>query len=114
MVLQMLYILYGTLRVNVCYFDYGTVFFYSIVRAQGEFLHDATCNETLVEFTRRLCSMNVYSLFFDYATVITNDMKEPSTVGDQHPTLNRFKDVRCLDHTRVKVPTKYVFKIAII
>uniref|UniRef100_A0A183DI44 Tyrosine-protein phosphatase domain-containing protein n=1 Tax=Gongylonema pulchrum TaxID=637853 RepID=A0A183DI44_9BILA len=70
----------------------------------GQFLHDADVSEPLTSFTRRVCSMSVYSLFFDYATVISKDNKDLATVCDQHPTLNRHRDIRCIDHTRVIVP----------
>lgn len=70
----------------------------------GEFLHDADETESLNSFTRRVCSMTVYSLFFDYATVISKDNKDLSITCDQHPTLNRYRDIRCIDQTRVKVP----------
>uniref|UniRef100_A0A1I7VC58 Protein-tyrosine phosphatase n=1 Tax=Loa loa TaxID=7209 RepID=A0A1I7VC58_LOALO len=70
----------------------------------GEYLHDIEESETLGSFTRRVCSMTVYGLFFDYATVISKDIKDPSIVCEQHGTLNRYKDIRCLDQTRVIVP----------
>ncbi|VDK27446.1 unnamed protein product [Anisakis simplex] len=73
----------------------------------GQFLHDADTSESLTSFTRRTCSMNVFSLFFDYTTVIAKDPKESCSVGDALPTLNRFKDIRCYDKNRVKV--KLVF-----
>ncbi|CAG9537186.1 unnamed protein product [Cercopithifilaria johnstoni] len=70
----------------------------------GEYLHDIEESETLYNFTRRVCSMTVYGLFFDYATVISKDIKDSSVVCEQHGALNRFKDIRCLDQTRVIVP----------
>uniref|UniRef100_A0A915AAS4 Tyrosine-protein phosphatase domain-containing protein n=1 Tax=Parascaris univalens TaxID=6257 RepID=A0A915AAS4_PARUN len=69
----------------------------------GQFLHDAESAESLASFTRRTCSMSVFSLFFDYTTVIAKDTKENCSVGESHPMLNRFKDVRCFDKNRVKV-----------
>lgn len=75
------------------------------VLKSGEYLHDVReDSDTLISFTRRLCLMNVYSLFFDYAIVISKDCKEATTVCDSHAALNRFKDIRCFDETRVKVP----------
>ncbi|VDN01723.1 unnamed protein product [Thelazia callipaeda] len=68
-----------------------------------KFLHDVGDAITLSSFTRRICSMNVYSLFFDYATVISKDTKDTSDICEQHADLNRYKDIRCLDQTRVKV-----------
>ncbi|VDM39847.1 unnamed protein product [Toxocara canis] len=69
----------------------------------GQFLHDADSTESLNSFTRRTCSMNVFSLFFDYTTVIAKDSKESCSVGEAYPLLNRFKDIRCFDKNRVKV-----------
>ncbi|VDO44379.1 unnamed protein product [Brugia timori] len=45
--------------------------------------------------------MTVYGLFFDYATVISKDVKDSSIVCEQYGALNRYKDIRCLDKTRV-------------
>ncbi|KAM3719400.1 Tyrosine-protein phosphatase non-receptor type [Dirofilaria immitis] len=70
----------------------------------GEYLHDSDESKTLINFTRHVCSMTVYGLFFDYATVISKDSKDSSVICEQHGTLNRYKDIRCLDQTRVKVP----------
>ncbi|VBB26462.1 unnamed protein product [Acanthocheilonema viteae] len=70
----------------------------------GQYLHDIEESETLESFTRRVCSMNVYSLFFDYATVISKDIKDPSAICEQHGALNRYKDIQCFDRTRVIVP----------
>uniref|UniRef100_A0A0R3RX97 protein-tyrosine-phosphatase n=1 Tax=Elaeophora elaphi TaxID=1147741 RepID=A0A0R3RX97_9BILA len=70
----------------------------------GEYLHDIEESETLNNFTRRVCSMTVYSLFFDYATVISKDIRDSSVVCEQYEALNRYKDIRCLDQTRVIVP----------
>uniref|UniRef100_A0AAF5Q3G1 protein-tyrosine-phosphatase n=1 Tax=Wuchereria bancrofti TaxID=6293 RepID=A0AAF5Q3G1_WUCBA len=70
----------------------------------GEYLHDTGESETLTSFTRRVCSMTVYGLFFDYATVISKDVKDSSITCEQHGALNRYKDIRCLDQTRVIVP----------
>lgn len=70
----------------------------------GEYLHDIEDSETLNSFTRRVCSMTVYGLFFDYATVISKDIKNSSVVCEQHGALNRYRDIRCLDQTRVIVP----------
>ncbi|MCP9261703.1 Tyrosine-protein phosphatase non-receptor type 9 [Dirofilaria immitis] len=73
----------------------------------GEYLHDSDESKTLINFTRHVCSMTVYGLFFDYATVISKDSKDSSVICEQHGTLNRYKDIRCLDQTRVKVPNLF-------
>uniref|UniRef100_A0A1I7ZVW0 Tyrosine-protein phosphatase domain-containing protein n=1 Tax=Steinernema glaseri TaxID=37863 RepID=A0A1I7ZVW0_9BILA len=73
--------------------------------AQGQFLHD--CNgrdETPLEtFAGCLCAMNVYRVFFDYTTVIAQDQKEAANTFEAHPNENRYRDIRCLDKTRVKI-----------
>ncbi|CAD5232917.1 unnamed protein product [Bursaphelenchus xylophilus] len=74
-------------------------------KTTGQFLHDYSPDDpTLDDFTRRLCTMNVYRVFFDYTTVLQQDMKEPSSAFDKYPELNRYADIRCIDQTRVKVP----------
>uniref|UniRef100_A0A8R1TJS6 protein-tyrosine-phosphatase n=1 Tax=Onchocerca volvulus TaxID=6282 RepID=A0A8R1TJS6_ONCVO len=70
----------------------------------GEYLHDTGESETLNAFTRRVCSMSVYGLFFDYATVISKDSKDLAIFSEQYKALNRYNDIRCVEQTRVKVP----------
>ncbi|KAK0413629.1 hypothetical protein QR680_006911 [Steinernema hermaphroditum] len=72
----------------------------------GEFLHDCKrgSEETpLVTFAGRLSAMNVYRVFFDYTTVIAQDQKAPAVAFEARPNENRYRDIRCLDSTRVVV-----------
>ncbi|KAI6218035.1 hypothetical protein M3Y99_01733200 [Aphelenchoides fujianensis] len=76
-------------------------------RPPGQFLHDAQLGPSdmsLDSYTRRLCAMNVYRVFFDYTTVIMMDQKEAAPTFDKHPQLNRYSDIQCREATRVRVP----------
>ncbi|KAI6237244.1 hypothetical protein M3Y95_00244700 [Aphelenchoides besseyi] len=79
----------------------------------GKFLHDFQIginDMTLEAFTRRLCAMNVYRVFFDYTTVIMLDVKEAAPSFDKHPELSRYSDISCREATRVRVPVRNASK----
>lgn len=43
-------------------------------------------------------------MFFAYTTIIQTDWKFPAHSFDKHEPLNRYRDIRCMDATRVKAP----------
>ncbi|TKR88514.1 hypothetical protein L596_012742 [Steinernema carpocapsae] len=75
------------------------------ILAPGEYLHDCNGKDemTLETFARRLSAMNVYRVFFDYTTVIAKDQKDAAITFEKYPNENRYRDIRCLDNTRVNI-----------
>uniref|UniRef100_A0A7E4W543 protein-tyrosine-phosphatase n=1 Tax=Panagrellus redivivus TaxID=6233 RepID=A0A7E4W543_PANRE len=73
----------------------------------GQFLHDVRDRErSLVSFANNLRAMSVFDVFFDYTRVISQDAKQSAYEFSraENDAVNRYRDIRCVDATRVNVP----------
>uniref|UniRef100_A0A914PC93 protein-tyrosine-phosphatase n=1 Tax=Panagrolaimus davidi TaxID=227884 RepID=A0A914PC93_9BILA len=47
--------------------------------------------------------MNVYDIFLYHTHVITQDCKQPAPTFNKNEIFNRYRDIRCIESTRVKI-----------
>jgi tyrosine-protein phosphatase non-receptor type 9 len=74
-------------------------------RWKETFLHDTDSGVPLETFTVRLCRGGLPGIFADYTAVTTRDHALLALACANNPTLNRFRDIQCLDATRVTLTT---------
>uniref|UniRef100_A0A914PXG9 protein-tyrosine-phosphatase n=1 Tax=Panagrolaimus davidi TaxID=227884 RepID=A0A914PXG9_9BILA len=77
----------------------------NFVLKPGEYMHDLRegIDRTLASFANNLKDMNVYDIFLYHTHVITQDCKQPAPTFNKNEIFNRYRDIRCIEATRVKI-----------
>uniref|UniRef100_A0A914Q9T5 Tyrosine-protein phosphatase domain-containing protein n=1 Tax=Panagrolaimus davidi TaxID=227884 RepID=A0A914Q9T5_9BILA len=77
----------------------------NFVLKPGEYMHDLRegVDRTLASFANNLKDMNVYDIFLYHTHVITQDCKQPAPTFNKNEMFNRYRDIRCIEATRVKI-----------